>query len=79
MMFSKHLTKATSRRLWDIFSKAELEYQFKCTPIAETLRREANKQLGQTRKILLQVAALGPTANEWMGYFIQRMEELDDE
>ena len=78
-MFPKHLTKATSRKLWDIFSKAELEYQFKCTPIAETLKKESYKHLGQTRKILLQVAALGPTANEWMGYFIQRMEELDDE
>ena len=77
-MFPRNLTPAASRKLWDIFSKAELEYQFKGTSIAHSLRREANKQLGQTKKILLQVAAMGEFANEWMGEFIKQMEKEDE-
>lgn len=70
-----NLTDATQKRLWDAFSKAELLYQLKGTPIAETLRKEAHRTLGQTRRELLRVADLGEDAARWMGCFIAAMNE----
>lgn len=71
-----NLTAATERRLWDAFSKAELLYQLEGVPITETLRKEANRTLGQTRRELLRVASLGEgEAEKWMGKFIEAMQE----
>lgn len=65
------MSEATAQRLFDIFTNAELAYQIEGTPHEEFLRREANKTLGQTRKYLLRVAALGPDIPKFMDYFLE--------
>lgn len=70
------LTEGTAKRLWDAFSKAGLAWKLNEVPIPVTLRKEANKTLGQTRRELLRVAGLGTAmASLWMDKFIAAMEQ----
>ena len=69
------LCPAASRKLWDLISYAELAYHFHGTPHAEYFARAAPSQLGQTRRVLIQAAALGDRAYDWVGEIINQMAE----
>lgn len=73
------LSPHVSRKLWDILSAAEIAHQLNQADLAQTLRREANRHHGQTRKVLLNIAAHGSKgASRWIGAFIQWMNQKDD-
>ena len=60
-------------KIRDICTNADLMYHLKGTPHAEYLERRAKRELGETRRILRQVAALGPEAKVWMDHFIEEL------
>ena len=68
------MTDATARRLFDILTNCELMHQLHNTDRAEFLRREANRHLGETRRELLRVAALGPGIERWISIFLDSMQ-----
>ncbi len=69
------INPGAAQKLLKIFLMADLQYQLNGTPLHETLAREAPRQLGQTRRVLRKVAALGPDARIWMNYFIEGMSD----
>ena len=64
-------------KLRAIFLDADLVYHLKGTPHSEYLETQAKRELGQTRRILMQVAALGPEAKVWMDNFIEELCKND--
>lgn len=64
-----------AQKLLKVFMDAELHHQLNGTPHSEFLERQAKKHLGQARRIITQVAALGPDAGAWIGYFIEGMND----
>lgn len=65
-----------AQKLLQVFLDADLHYHLSGTPHHEYLRSQAGRHLGQTRRLLRRVAALGETgARHWMGYFIESMSE----
>lgn len=73
-----HLTKHTARRLFDELTAAEMAYRITGVAVADFCRRRANKHLGETRRELLRVAALGDDANLFMDYFLDGMNDEND-
>ena len=64
-----------SQKLFDELTAAEMAYRLRGIPVAEFLRYRANRHLGETRKQMLRVAALGDGANVWMTYFLEGFKE----
>lgn len=58
---------------------ADLHYHLNGTPHAEYMQKEAQKHLGQARRIMLQVAALGDRAALWMDKFISQITEMQND
>ena len=75
MAFREDINPHASQKLLKVFMDAELHYQLKGVPHFVYLEREAKKHIGQARRIILQVADLGPGAKEWVGYFIEGMND----
>lgn len=76
MAFNEDIHPKVAQKLLDVFLDADLHYHLNGTPHHEYLDRQADKHLGQTRRLLRQVAGLGPEgARRWMGYFIESMNE----
>lgn len=69
------INPGAAQKLLKIFLLADLHYQLNGTPVEVTLTRESRRQLGQTRRVLRKVAALGSGAREWMDYFIEAMND----
>lgn len=68
------MTDATARRLFDVLTNCELMHQLHGRDRAEFLRREANRHLGETRRELLRVAALGPGIERWISIFLDSLQ-----
>ena len=68
------MTDATARRLFGVLTNCELMHQLHNTDRAEFLRREANRHLGETRRELLRVAALGPGIERWISIFLDSLQ-----
>lgn len=64
-----------SQKLLDEFFDADLAYHLNGTPHHISLDRAARRHLGQTRRMLTQVAGLGPDAKKWMDHFIEGMND----
>ena len=64
-------------KLRAIFLDADIIHHLKGTPHAEYLNKQAKQELGETRRILMQVAALGPEAKVWMDNFIEELCKND--
>lgn len=64
-----------SQRLLQVFLDADLHYQLNGTPHHVYLERQSKRYLGQTRRMITQVAALGPKAKIWMDHFIEGMSD----
>lgn len=79
MAFREDINPNAAQKLLKVFMDAELHHQLNGTPHSEFLERQAKKHLGQTRRIILQVADLGPGAKEWVGYFIEEMNKVEAE
>ena len=62
-------------RSYSIFFDADLHYQLNGTPYHIYLDRQSKRYLGQARRIITQVAALGANAKKWMDQFIQEMDK----
>jgi hypothetical protein len=75
MVFREDINPNAAQKLLKIFMDAELHYQLNGTPHSEFLERQAKKHIGQARRIITQVAALGPGAGAWVGYFIEGMND----
>lgn len=68
------MTPSTAQRLFDILTNCELMAQLHHTDRADFLRREANRHLGETRRELLRVAALGDDIETWISIFLDSLE-----
>ncbi len=64
-----------SQQLLKVFLDADLHYQLNGTPHHIYLDRQSKCYLGQARRIITQVAALGPKAKIWMDHFIKEMSD----
>ena len=64
-----------SNRLFNELTAAEIAYRLNGIPVAEFLKRRANRHHGEVKKHMLRVAALGDGANKWMTYFLTGMSE----
>lgn len=64
-----------SQRLLKVFLDADLHYQLNGTPHHIYLDRQSKRYLGQARRIITQVAALGTNAKKWMDQFIEEMDK----
>lgn len=65
-----------AQKILSVFIYADLMYQLNGTPHHEYIHNEANKHLGQARRLLLQVSNLGPIgAKLWMKHFIEGMND----
>ena len=74
MLNHEDINPKTAQKLLEVFLAADLRYHLAGVPHHEHLKHEAGKHLGQTRRLLRQVADLGPEgARRWMGYFIESM------
>lgn len=71
------IAPAASRKLWELLSRAELRYQLKGIPISTSAREMARTELGQARRVLLQVAGMGPRADEFMNRFLAELNEKE--
>lgn len=79
MALNEDIHPKVAQKLLDVFLDADLYYHLSGTPHHEYLDRQAGKHLGQTRRLLKQVAGLGPEgARRWMGIFIEGMAEDAD-
>lgn len=67
------MTPSTAQRLFDILTNCELMAQLHNTDRAAFLRREAQRHLGETRRELLRVAALGPDIETWISIFLDSL------
>lgn len=74
MVSREHVHPKVANKLLKAFLSADLHYQLSGIPHHVSLEREARKHLGQARRLITQVAALGPDAAVWMKYFIESME-----
>ena len=73
-MITEDINPKAAQKLLEVFLAADLRYHLAGVPHHEYLKHEAGKHLGQTRRLLRQVADLGPEgARRWMGYFIESM------
>ena len=68
------MTKSTAQRLFTVLTNCELMAQLHNADRAEFLRREANRYLGETRRELLRVAALGPDIETWIAIFLDSLQ-----
>ena len=68
-----------SDKLFNELTAAEVAHRITGISVSEFLRRRANKHNGEVKKHLLRVAALGPDADKWMTYFIEGLEESNEE
>lgn len=69
------MTPKASRQLFDELTNAEVAYRLQGVPVHVFCRRRANKYLGEVRRELLRVAALGPDANRFMDIFLESFDE----
>lgn len=67
------MTESTAQRLFHILTNCELMAQLHNADRAEFLRREARRNLGETRRELLRVAALGPDIETWISIFLDSL------
>lgn len=67
-----------AQKLLQVFLDADLHHQLNGTPYQDFLYRESRKHLGQARRLIVQVAGLGPDAKIWMKHFIDGMNEDTD-
>lgn len=65
------MTPATARRLFQVFTDADLVHHLKGTRHADYLRKAARQYQGQTRRYLLRVAALEDDVPLFMNYFLE--------
>lgn len=73
-MITEDIHPKVAQKLLQVFLDADLQYHLAGIPHHEYLERQAGRHLGQTRRLLSQVADLGPEgARRWMGYFIESM------
>lgn len=78
MAFREDINPSAAQKLLKVFMDAELYYHLDGTPHFVYLEKEAKKHLGQARRIISQVADLGPGAKAWVGYFLDGMNEDAD-
>lgn len=64
------MSPSTSQRLLHEFVNAELAFRLVGTPIPVFLRRRAARYIGETKREMLRVAALGPGAEMFMDIFL---------
>ena len=69
------MTPSTAKRLFKELTNAALLQELKGIPIHETCRIRAQKHLGETKRELLKVAALGADADVWMQHFLEAMND----
>ena len=75
-VITEDINPKVAQKLLEVFLAADLRYQLAGVPHHEYLKHEAGKHLGQTRRLLRQVADLGPEGSRrWMGYFIESMSD----
>lgn len=72
------MTPTTSRRLLEELTNAEIAYRLRGIPVHEFCRRRSHKYLGETKRELLRVAALGDGANDFMTIFLESFDERED-
>lgn len=61
----------TARRLFDEFQQAELAYRLEGTPHAAYLSTWRHRHLGETRREIERVAALGAEAGVFIDFFLR--------
>lgn len=69
----------TSQKLLNVFLDADLHYQLSGTPHHIYLQKQSFRHLGETRRMIIQVAALGSNAKKWMDHFIEEMNKVEAE
>ena len=75
LMKHEDINPRTARILLRVFLDADLHYHLNGTPHHVYLAQQAKKHLGQARRLITQVANLGPDAKKWMAVFIGSMNE----
>ena len=76
MALNEDIKPEVAKKLLKVYLDADLHYHLNGTPHDTYLLRQAHNHYGQTRRLLREVARLGPTgAKRWMGYFIESMSE----
>lgn len=79
MALHEDIHPKVAQKLLDVFLDADLQFHLAGTPHHEYLEQQAGRHLGQTRRLLKQVAGLGPDgARRWMKYFIEGLAEDAD-
>lgn len=74
MAITEDINPKVAQKLLQVFLDADLQFHLAGTPHHMYLYKSAYRHLGQTRRLLLKVANLGPEgAKRWMGYFIESM------
>jgi len=73
------MTPSTAKRLFKELTTAALLQELKGVPIHVTCRIRAARHLGETRRELLKVAALGADADTWMTFFLAEFQDVREE
>lgn len=73
------MTPHTAKRLFKELTNAALLQELKGIPIHVTCRIRAMHNLGETKRELLRVAALGTRADEWMTVFLSEFDDVREE
>jgi hypothetical protein len=69
------MSPSTAQKLLKVLTDAEFQYQFNRVPHAVYIKRQIPRYVGETRRELRRVAALGPNAEKFVGLFIEEMNE----
>lgn len=72
------MTPHAARRLFTELTNAEIAFRLQGIPVATYLKRRANRHLGEVKRELLRVAALGEDANLFMTYFLEEFKDEDN-
>jgi hypothetical protein len=64
------MTPHVAQKLFDEIQQAELAFQLKGTPHAEYLRTRRHRHLGQARRELDRIVALGTHAGTFVSFFL---------
>lgn len=73
------MTPYTAKRLFKELTNAALLQELKGIPIHVTCRIRATHNLGETKRELLRVAALGDGADKWMTIFLTEFDDVREE
>lgn len=69
------MTPKAAKHLFNELTNAEVAYRLQGVPVHEFCKRRSNRYLGEVRRELLRVAALGTDANRFMTIFLESFND----